>query len=374
MMSVAPSFPEVEPQGKSKSPRSMAPVRNLVPLITIENCNREGSPCQRFVNRAIRKYTYTLPIFPNKGVIMALETLLHNNLAWTNIEKPTSKEMGNLQERYPFFHPLDLEDCLSKIERPKIDEYDNYLFIVMHFPVFDKTTRRVGSSQVAIFVGHNFLVTVSDGTLKPLKEDFKNCQEGREFREQFMGRGSNYLLYEVIDSLMDYCLPILDKESQNIERVEERIFEEDARKMMREISIIRRNLINLRRIIKPQMSIIAQLEGKDWEFLKGDIDVYWGDISDHIGRIWDGLEDLKEVIEGLGDTINSLTSHSLNDVMKYLAMIAITFGSLEAISGLYGMNITLPLAHHPFAFLVLVGFMALVLGVMFIYFRKARWL
>jgi len=305
---------------------------------------------------------------------MALETLLHNNLTWTNIEKPTSKEMGDLQERYPFFHPLDLEDCLSKIERPKIDEYDNYLFIVMHFPVFDKTTRRVGSSQVAIFVGHNFLVTVSDGTLKPLKEDFKNCQEGREFREQFMGRGSNYLLYEVIDSLMDYCLPILDKESQNIERVEERIFEEDARKMMREISIIRRNLINLRRIIKPQMSIIAQLEGKDWEFLKGDIDVYWGDISDHIGRIWDGLEDLKEVIEGLGDTINSLTSHSLNDVMKYLAMIAITFGSLEAISGLYGMNITLPLAHHPFAFLVLVGFMALVLGVMFIYFRKARWL
>lgn len=122
------------------------------------------------------------------------------------------------------------------------------------------------------------------------------------------------------------------------------------------------------------MSIIAQLERKDWEFLKGDIDVYWGDISDHIGRIWDGLEDLKEVIEGLGDTINSLTSHSLNDVMKYLAMIAITFGSLEAISGLYGMNITLPLAHHPFAFLVLVGFMALVLGVMFIYFRKARWL
>ncbi|MFQ5886239.1 MAG: CorA family divalent cation transporter, partial [Anaerolineae bacterium] len=176
---------------------------------------------------------------------MALETLVHDNLTWTNIEKPTSEEMRYLKEHYPFFHPLDLEDCLSKIERPKIDEYDNYLFIVMHFPVFDKVTRRLGSSQVAIFVGHDFLVTVSDGSLKPLVQDFAGCQENEEFREQFMGRGSNYLLYEVIDSLMDYCFPILDKESQNIERVEERIFEEDARKMMREISIIRRNLINL---------------------------------------------------------------------------------------------------------------------------------
>ena len=305
---------------------------------------------------------------------MALETLVHNKLTWTNIEKPTSEEMGYLRERYPFFHPLDLEDCLSKIERPKIDEYENYLFIVMHFPVFDKMTRRLGSSQVAIFVGHNFLVTVSDGSLKPLVQDFTGCQEDEEFREQFMGRGSNYLLYEVIDSLMDYCFPILDKESRNIERVEERIFEEDARKMMREISIIRRNLINFRRIIRPQMAVIASLERKDWEFLRGDMDVYWGDVSDHTAQIWDRLHDLREVIEGLGDTIDSLTSHSLNEVMKYLAIIAITFGSLEAISGIYGMNITLPFAGSPFAFLIILGIMALVSGIMFIFFRKARWL
>ncbi len=305
---------------------------------------------------------------------MALESLIHNNLAWINIEKPTSEEMGYLRERYPFFHPLDLEDCLSKIERPKIDEYENYLFIVMHFPAFDKMTRRLGSSQVSIFVGHNFLVTVSDGSLKPLVQDFTNCQEDEEFRERFMGRGSNYLLYEAIDSLIDYCFPILDKESQNIDRVEATIFDEDARKMMREISNIRRNLINFRRIIKPQMSIVTQLERRDWEFLKGDMDVYWGDISDHIGRIWDRLEDLKEVIEGLEDTIEHLTSHSLNEVMKYLAIIAITFGSLEAISGIYGMNIPLPLAGSPFAFLIILGIMGLVSGIMFVLFRRARWL
>jgi len=305
---------------------------------------------------------------------MALETVVHKDLTWTNIEKPTSEEMGYLRERYPFFHPLDLEDCLSKIERPKIDEYENYLFIVMHFPVFDKMTRRLGSSQVAIFVGHGFLVTVSDGTLKPLVQDFTNCQEDGEFRERFMGRGSNYLLYEVIDSLMDFCFPILDKESQNIERVEERIFEEGARKMMREISIIRRNLINFRRIIKPQMAVIASLERKDWEFLRGDMDVYWGDVSDHTAQIWDRLQELREVIEGLGDTIDSLTSHSLNEVMKYLAIIAITFGSLEAISGIYGMNIPLPLAGSPFAFLIILGIMGLVSGIMFIFFRRARWL
>ncbi len=305
---------------------------------------------------------------------MTLETLVQKDLTWTNIEKTTSEEMGYLQERYPFFHPLDLEDCLSKIERPKIDEYENYLFIVMHFPVFDKVTRRLGSSQVAIFVGHNFLVTVSGGTLKSLVQDFTNCQENEEFRERFMGRGSNYLLYEVIDSLMDHCFPILDKESQNIERVEERIFEEDARKMMREISIIRRNLINFRRIIRPQMAVIASLEHKDWEFLRGDMDVYWGDVSDHTVQIWDRLQDLREVIEGLGDTIDSLTSHSLNEVMKYLAIIAITFGSLEAISGIFGMNFPMPWAQSPHVLPVVSSIMILVVIAMWAYFRHMRWL
>ncbi len=306
---------------------------------------------------------------------MSIETLTHNGITWTDIMKPTPQDIEYLREAYPFFHPLDLEDCLSKIERPKIDEYENYLFIVMHFPVFNKVTRRLERSEVDLFVGHGFLVTVSDGTLKPLVEDFANSQKDEGIKGQFMGRGSYYLLYMLIDDLVDYCFPIVDKENKNIEGIEERIFDANAQEIVREISIVRRNLINFRRTIKPQMKIMASLERKDWEFLRGDLDVYWGDVSDHTVQIWERLEDLWDVTEGLGETIDSLTSHRINEVIKILTIFSVIMLPLSVISGIYGMNLRqLPLASHPLSFCIIVGIMAAIVIGMLAYFRREGWL
>jgi len=306
---------------------------------------------------------------------MSIQTLAHDGIDWTDINKPTTQDKEYLHEQYPFFHPLDLEDCLSMIERPKIDEYENYLFIVMHFPVFNKATRRLGRSEVDIFIGRGFLVTVSDGTLKPLVEDFTNCQKDEGIKRQFMSRGSYYLLYMLIDDLVDYCLPILDKENHNIEGIEERIFDGNAKEIVREISIVRRNLINFRRTIKPQMKIMASLERKDWEFLRGDLDVYWGDVSDHTVQIWDRLEDLRDVIEGLSETIESITSYRLNEVMKILTIFSVIMLPLSVISGIYGMNIRqLPLARHPLSFAIIIGIMVAIVIGMLAYFKREGWL
>ena len=306
---------------------------------------------------------------------MSIETLTYNSITWTDIKEPTAKDIEQLRQHYPFFHPLDLEDCLSKIERPKIDEYENYLFIVMHFPFFNKVTRRLERSEVDIFIGRGFLATVSDGTLRPLVEDFLNCQKDDGIRLQFMSRGSYYLLYMLIDDLVDYCFPILDKENLNIEGIEEGIFDGNAGQIVREISIVRRNLINFRRTIKPQMKILANLERKDWEFLRGDLDVYWGDVSDHTVQIWERLEDLWDVIEGLSETIESITSHRINEVIKILTIFSVIMLPLSVISGIYGMNIRqLPLASHPLSFIVIIGIMAAIAIGMLAYFRRAGWL
>src|SRR4030042_6846787 len=154
---------------------------------------------------------------------MALQTLSHGGVTWIDIRQPTKDDMNRLQQQFPFFHPLDLEDCLSTSERPKIDEYDNYLFIVMHFPFFNKATRRLGRDELDIFVGRGFLVTVSDGTLQPLVEGFDDCLMDEVIQRQFMGRDSYYLLYMLVDDLGDYCFPLLDKETHNIESAEQRI-------------------------------------------------------------------------------------------------------------------------------------------------------
>lgn len=306
---------------------------------------------------------------------MSSRTLTHNGIAWTDIRRATPQDIEYLREQFPFFHPLDLEDLLSKLERPKIDEYENYLFIVMLFPVFNKATGRLGHSEVDIFVGRGFLVTASDGTLTTLVEDFDNSEKNEGIRGQFMGRGSYYLLYLLIDDLVDYCFPIVDKENHNIESIEERIFDANAKQIVKEISIVRRNLINFRRTIKPQMKVIASLERKDWEFLRGDLDVYWGDVSDHIVQIWERLEDLWDVIEGLSETVDSLTSHRINEVMRILAIVAISLGTLEVISGIFGMNLRqLPLVSHPLSFLIIISIMVAIVVGMLAYFKREGWL
>jgi len=308
-------------------------------------------------------------------VMMSNRTLSLNGITWTDIRSPTAQDIEDLREQFPFFHPLDLEDLLSKTERPKIDEYENYLFIVMHFPVFNRVTRRLGRAEVDSFVGHGFLVTASDGALKTLVEDFDNCEKDEGIRRQFMGRGSYYLLYLLIDDLVDYCFPILDKENENIEGIEERIFDGHAGETVREISIVRRNLINYRRTIKPQMKVIASLERKDWEFLRGDLEVYWGDVSDHIVQIWERLEDLWDVIEGLNETMESITSHRLNEVMKILTIFSVIMLPLSVISGIYGMNIRqLPLAGHPMSFIAIIAVMAAIVVGMLAYFKREGWL
>lgn len=306
---------------------------------------------------------------------MTLQTLNHDGITWIDVRKPTPDDVREVGQRYPFFHPLDLEDCLSETERPKIDEYENYLFLVMHFPVFEKLTRRLGREEVDVFVGRGFLVTLSDGNLKPLVEGFDDCQMDAVIRRQFMGRGSYYLLYMLIDDLVDYCFPIVDKENHNIESIEQRIFQGNALKLVREISMVRRNLINFRRTIKPQIKVLASLERRDWEFLKGDLDVYWGDVSDHTVQIGERLDDLWEVVEGLSRTLDSLTSHRINEVMKILTIFSVIMLPLSVISGVYGMNIPhLPLAHHPLSFVIIMAIMAVVVVSMLVWFKREDWI
>lgn len=304
---------------------------------------------------------------------MSIETVTHGRVTWTNIERPTSEDIEVLRRNYSF-HPLDLEDCLSKIERPKIDEYEDYLFIVMHFPVYDPDKHISRPSEVDFFIGSAYLVTVHDGILKPIYQLFDDCQRYERTRTKHMGRGASRLLYSVIDALVDYCFPILDKVDSNIQVIEDEVFTEDMRRIVQAISIVRRDIIALRRIIRPQIAIVANLEQKDRPFIREELDVYFGDIVDHLNKAWDILEDHREVVEGLSETSDSVISYRINEVMRILAIISVVMLPLTLLSGIYGMNVSLPLARDPLAFALIVGLMILMAGGMLFYFRRRRWL
>jgi magnesium transporter len=304
---------------------------------------------------------------------MGVEILTHGRITWVNIEKPTPEDMNYLRQHFPF-HPLDLEDCLSRIERPKIDEYDDYLFVIMQFPIFDTPRRVSRPAEVDIFIGAGYLVTVHDGILWPITKLFDDCQTDEQICQKYMGRGASHLFHDVIDRLVDYCFPILYKVDANIREIEDDIFAEQMPGVVQEISWVRRDIIALQRIIKPQIAIVANLEHKDRPFIREELDVYFGDVLDHLYKAWDMLEDHRDVIEGLSDTANTLTSYRINEVMKILTIISVIMLPLTLLSGIYGMNISLPLAQHPLSFPLILLLMLLISGGMLFYFKRRRWI
>ncbi len=302
-----------------------------------------------------------------------VESVTWGELTWINIEQPTELETEYLAKNYPF-HPLDLDDCLSRIQRPKIDVYDDYLFLVFHFPLFSPAARVTTPSQVSVFIGQNYLITLHTGELKPLANLFNQCQSDEEIKQEHFSQGSGYLLYRILDRLVDYCLPILNKIGGNIENVEDNIFSERVRGAIREMSILRRDVISFRRIIWPMRAVIGSMEPKVRRFTKMDMEVYFGDMTDHVDKIWDALDEYKEIIEGLNDTYDSLASHRTNAVMRMLTIIATILLPLTVIASLYGMNVPLPLQDSHYSFLIVFFIWAIIVSGMLYFFRRHRWI
>jgi len=307
-----------------------------------------------------------------------VESLTWGDLTWVNIEQPTERETEYLAQNYPFHH-LDLDDCLSRIQRPKIDEYKDYLFLVFHFPVFSKEARVTTPSQVSAFIGQNYLITLHKGELKPLVKLFKECQIDEESRQENFSQGPGYLLYRIIDRLVDYCLPILSKIGDNIEQVEDNIF--SSRRLPRaieDVSTLRRDVISFRRIIWPIRAVIGSLEPKVRRFAKTDLTAYFGDMVDHVDKIWDGLDEYKEIIEGLHATHDSLASNRLNEILRVLTIVATIATTLTVIVSFYGMNIPLPWGSNPggsrLAWIMLTAVMLSIMGAMLYFFHRRRWI
>jgi magnesium transporter len=301
-----------------------------------------------------------------------VEQITWSGLTWVNIEKPTPKETKYLAQNYPF-HPLDLDDCLSRVQRPKIDEYEDYLFIVLRFPLFSKEERVTIPSQVSIFIGKDYLVTLHTGLLKPLVSLFRDCQLNEEARLENM-KSSGYLLYRIVDRLVDYCFPILDKIMANIEKVEDDIFDTTTPDPIEDLSELRRDVISYRRIVWPLRAVISSLEQKTKPFTPQDMEVYWGDVVDHVDKIWDTLDECKEIIDGLNETGGILASHHTNQVIRVLTIIATIMMPLTLLASIYGMNIRLPGQEEDLSFIILLLIMLLAIGGMLFWFRRRHWL
>jgi len=306
-----------------------------------------------------------------------IDSISEGKLTWFYIERPSTDEVDFLKQQFDF-HPLNLDDVLSRMQRPKIDEYEDHLFIVLQFPVFDKQSHITRPSEVDIFVGENYVITVHcSANLKPLAKFFRECQTDEKSRQDYLGRTSAFLLYHILDRLVNYCFPILGKITESIDDIEDVIYTKAVPETVRQIAVIRRDLISFRRVIRPQMAVIETLEVEEYPFFKEEQEIYFGDIADHVRKIWDGLEDSKEVVDGLMDTSNWLTSHRIQEIMRVLTIVMALLAPATLIASIWGMNVPLPGGVEPGSLLpfgILFLIMALIGTGMFIFLRRRKWL
>jgi magnesium transporter len=282
-------------------------------------------------------------------------------LRWINIERPRQIDRAWLEERFEF-HPLDYEDVFSRNQRPKVDEYEDYLFCVLHFPRYDKTVSRLNAAELDLFVGPDFLITLPNEPLEPLEYLFERCRTNEELRDSLFSKGPGYLLYKIVDDCVDASFPMLRKMGNKLERIEEEIFEgEQTSEIVRDISNVKQEIINFRKIVRPQRSAFRDLERTKSKYIAEDLDIYFDDINDASERVWDMLENYKEVVEGLESTNESAIAHRTNE----------TFRVLTAISG---MNVGVPGEQTTTAFWAIMAFMVVLLGGMIAYFRRRDWL
>lgn len=301
---------------------------------------------------------------------MAREEIQHNGLIWLNISQPTENDTQYLSEKF-HFHPLDLKDCLSVTGTPKIDTYEDYLFLVFHIPEYNQETNRISYRELNIFIGKDFLVTLHKNEFKEVGGFLNYIKRDKEAGEQFLSKNPGFLLYNLISPLFKKAYAVVDKIGENVTEIESKLYSERTIDVVKELAVERRHILNFRRIIEPQCFIMDTVVHLKRDFLGQESDVYFDDVHDHIERIWMILENYREIVEGLHNTNESLISHRINEIMKILTVISVALLPLTLIASIYGMNIAgLPFAEHSNFIWVIMGIMlSLIVGAV-AYFNK----
>jgi magnesium transporter len=321
--------------------------------------------------RPIRRTGAAVPVVAAEAA--APEIIESSGLRWIQIEAPRAADREWLEEHFDF-HPLDYEDVYSRNNRPKLDQYDDYVFIVLHFPLFDKDTGRILTAELDLFLGPDYLITLPNIPLPPLSAMFERYREKEDLREEVFSKGSGYLLYKIVDTGVDASFPMLRKTGLKLERLEDDIFEGRSSEIVRDISEAKQEIINFRKIVRPQRAVLRDLERTKQRYLQEELEIYFDDISDAAERIWDTLENYKEVVEALESTNESVLSHRLNETFRILTAASVILLPLTLIASIFGMNVLFPGEGESGTFVAILALMAVLLVAMVWLFRRRGWL
>lgn len=301
-----------------------------------------------------------------------IETIKIGTLKWHHILNPTDDNLKYLKDNF-YFHPLDIEDCRTGNQRSKIDIYDDYYFMILHFPTYDKNGTFLHTKEVKIFWGEDYIITLGQSHWV-VYDMFQEAKAKKEQNEDFEVGTSDALLYKVLEKLMTESLMIIRRVGNELDYISQELFSKKAEKTIGHISVTRKNIILLNTIFKPQLRVFHKFETGSIEGFAENMEDYWGNILDYYQRMWDMTEDYEELIDGLSKTFDSLQANKINEIMKVLTMVSSILLPLTFITGLYGMNLGLPFQNDPNSFWVVILAMAVIAVTMISYFKRRKWM
>ncbi|MDO4217854.1 MAG: magnesium transporter CorA family protein [Bacteroidales bacterium] len=303
-----------------------------------------------------------------------IETIQYQSLRWLNITNPSEDDYKFLLDKYEF-HPLDIEDCRATNQRPKIDEYDDYYFLILHFPYFEKNSKNCRIREVKIFWGKDYIISIgkSHWVVDKLFDEMKDDLSEKDEDTLEALSCSDLLLYNILDRLMLETYQLVLRIGSEVDLINYDIFNKKARNIIELISVTRRNIILLNTTFKPQLRVLHMFESGG---IKGfvdseevDMEDYWGDILDQYQKMFDLVEDYGELIDGLSTTFDSLQTNKTNEIMKVLTIFNTVMLPLTVVTGMFGMNVDFPFNTSTTAFWIIVGVMVVIIGLMMLFFN-----
>jgi magnesium transporter len=334
-----------------------------------------------FITNRLRSGKKSLSIPVEKKI----EKIQGNGFTWIDLQNPDREDVEKLAPDYNF-NELNIEDCMTKFELPKLDSYDDHFFVILQFPPLAQKIGISKNSQLSIFVGKNFLVTVHQGDLKPLVQLVQTCilDSDKELKNRLVGESSGDLLHEIIDALVDDLLHTSRKIIANLDEMEDNVFDE-SKPVARSIALLRREINRLRRISVPLKRFVLEIAKNVKRFSDNSDDelaLYFDDVIDHIDKVIETLEESRETMEIYKDTDFVLSNEKTNKVLAVLTMIFTLAIPSTVIGTFYGMNVNLPggigenlMVLGPFTTFILVILASAIPAIlMFIYFKKLGWI
>ncbi|MBT5200698.1 MAG: magnesium transporter CorA family protein [Thaumarchaeota archaeon] len=311
-----------------------------------------------------------------------IETIHAEKFEWIDVQNPDRSDIEKLAKKYNF-NELNIEDCVTRFELPKLDSYDDHFFVILHFPPLSQKIGISKNSQLSIFIGKNFIVTVHQGDLKPLVELVEICKTNsdEERKNRLLEKSSGLLLHEMIDVLVDDLLHTSRKIIANLDEIEDRVFDE-TKPVARSIALLRREINRQRRIVNPLKRFVLEIAKNVKKFSDEELTLYYDDVIDHIDKVIETLEESRETMEIYKDTDFVLSTEKTNKVLGLLTIIFTLAIPSTVIGTFYGMNVNLPggigeglmiIGPHTM-FIIIILASAIPAIMMFAYFKKLGWI